>query len=92
MSPACQAGGPLAILDQAMSDFWWKELPWNTFFFEYFGFPLSVSCRHCSVLIFIHMFLLPKEQRGENKRLPKSNDVSKTVQHWIEKYFNLPSS
>jgi hypothetical protein len=31
---------------------------------EYFGFPLSVSFHHCSILVFIHALLLPEEQNG----------------------------
>jgi hypothetical protein len=31
---------------------------------KYFGLPLSVF-HHCSMLIFIYMFLLPNEQTGE---------------------------
>jgi len=43
MSPDCHARGPLVIPDQAMSDFWWRELHWDTFFFIVLLFsPVSI--------------------------------------------------
>jgi hypothetical protein len=42
---------------------------------EQFSFPLSGSLHHCSILIFIHMLLLPKEQTGEDWEGSKSDDL-----------------
>jgi hypothetical protein len=38
---------------------------WNKFFSEYFGFPLSLSCHQCSILIFNYMLRLPEGQMNE---------------------------
>jgi hypothetical protein len=32
-----------------MWDFWWTKWHWDRFFPEYFGFPLSISFRRCSI-------------------------------------------
>lgn len=34
-----------------MCDLWWKKWRWDNFFFQYFGFTLSVSFHQCSVSI-----------------------------------------
>jgi hypothetical protein len=39
---------------------------------EYFCFPLS-GLHQCSILIFIHMLLLPEEQTGEDWERSKSD-------------------
>jgi len=36
------------------------------FVFQYFGLPLSVSFRQCSMLIFVYILLLPWGQTGED--------------------------
>jgi hypothetical protein len=33
----------------SMWDLWWKKWHWDRFFFQYFGFPLSISFHHCSI-------------------------------------------
>jgi len=81
----------LLFLTRPCQIFGGQSCPGTPLFSHYFGFPLSVSCCHCSVRIFVHMFLLPKEQTGETGRLPRSSAVLGTVQHWIEKYFKLRS-
>jgi hypothetical protein len=32
-----------------MWDLWWTKWHWDRFFFEFFGFPLSVSFHRCSI-------------------------------------------
>jgi hypothetical protein len=44
-----------------------------SFFSEYFGFPLSVSFHHCSVLASIYMLLLLEAQRTKSGNLPKGS-------------------
>jgi hypothetical protein len=53
--------------------------------FDYFGFPLSASFHQCSMLIFIYMLLLHEGRLGEVWEPLNSNDISKIVEHWIEK-------
>jgi len=67
-----------------MSEFWWTELPWDSFFSQYFGFPCQY---HAAIVPYLssHTFLLPKEQTVKNGCLPNSNAVSGAVQYWIEK-------
>jgi hypothetical protein len=42
-------GGPGSIPGQSMWDLWWTKWHWDRFFPEFFGFPLSVSFRWCSI-------------------------------------------
>jgi len=42
------------------------EWHWDTFFLEYFGFPLSVSLHQCFVLIFIFKLLLTRRTNGRS--------------------------
>ena len=50
---------------QSILNVLWTECKWDRFFSEYFGFPLSISFQHCSILVFIYMFLLPERKTGE---------------------------
>ena len=43
---------------------WWTKWQWGKFFSEYFGFLLYISFHHCSIQIFIYMFL-PKGRTWE---------------------------
>jgi hypothetical protein len=38
-----------SIPDQSMWDLWWTKWHWDRFFFQYFGFPLSVSFHRCYI-------------------------------------------
>jgi hypothetical protein len=59
------------------------------FLSEFFGFPLSVPFRQCSILIFIHMLLLPEGQTGGIWEPSESNTVLETGGHCIERYFHF---
>jgi hypothetical protein len=43
--------GPVSRPVRSMWDLWWSKWHWGRFFSEFFGFPLSISFRHCSTLI-----------------------------------------
>ena len=50
------SGGPGSFSGQFVWDFWRTKGHWNSFFFlQYFGFPLSVSFNHRSILIMCHL-------------------------------------
>jgi len=49
----------------AMCDFWWTEWQCKRLFSEYFCFPLSVSFRQFSRLIFVCLLLLSDGAAGE---------------------------
>jgi len=57
-SPACYRGELGSIPGQSLWDFWWQKWHWDRYFFEFFGFPLSVSFYLCSILILTYMLLL----------------------------------
>jgi hypothetical protein len=42
-SPASHCGGPGSRPGPSMWDLWWTKWHWDSFFSEFFGFPLSVS-------------------------------------------------
>jgi hypothetical protein len=44
---------------------WWTESQLDSFFFEDFGFLVSLSSLLCSIVIFIYTLLLPERQMGE---------------------------
>jgi hypothetical protein len=44
-----------------MWDLWWTKWDWDRFFFEYFGFPLSVS---------FHRFSIKMEKQKKSHHLP----------------------
>jgi hypothetical protein len=39
--------------DHFMLDLWWTECHWDRMFLEHLGFPLSLSCRQCPILLFV---------------------------------------
>jgi hypothetical protein len=43
LPPACHCGRPGSHPSQATGDFWRTKWVWDTLFFEFFGFTLSVS-------------------------------------------------
>jgi len=51
-----------------MQDMWWTKWHCTRFFFEIFDFLLSVSFRHCAVLVFI-LTLALSGQVGETSEL-----------------------
>jgi hypothetical protein len=49
---------------------------------------VSVPFYHCSILIFILIFLLSEGQAGEDWEPSKSSDLSKVGEQWIGKHFD----
>jgi hypothetical protein len=53
---ASHRGGPGSRPGQSVWDLWWTKWHWDTFFNEFFGFPLSVSSFHQrSILLYLHL-------------------------------------
>jgi hypothetical protein len=50
-SPAFHSGGPGSLPGQSMWDLWWAR-HWDWFFSKFFGFPISVPFRGCSMFIY----------------------------------------
>jgi len=56
-----------------------------TFFFEYFGFTLSVSFQKCSILDFI----LQEEKRKKAENLPTKQSLADIRKNGEGKYFHI---
>ena len=65
-SHASQSRDLGSIPDQSMRHISRENWQWATFFSEHFGFPLSSSLHHCSILIFIYMLLIPERKTSES--------------------------
>jgi len=63
-SPASHRRVPGLIPGQSMLHLWYTKWHWDTFISQYFGYPLSVLCNQCSILIFIYMLPSPEGQAG----------------------------
>jgi hypothetical protein len=51
--------------------FWSTRWHWDRFFSEYFRFSPSLSFHQCSILIFIHVLLLPEVTTGDVSEFSK---------------------
>jgi len=68
---ASGCGGPDSIPGQSTSDLWCINRHGYKFFSRYFGFPLSVSFHHCSIVTFTLILLLSEAQTDEALALSK---------------------
>ena len=71
---ASSRGGPGSIPDQSMWDMWWA-LPCQ---YHFTNVPYASSFTSC---------FYQKDKRAKPKKFPKSNGLSESREHSIEKYF-----
>ena len=63
---------------QSRWDLWWAVCQWVRFFSEYFGFPLSVSFRHC--FYYSNIWSACGRQETSTHRINKTRSVRITLQ------------